>query len=114
MDENGISPSSVPPRVHRIDPQIGLHLGHHRVAHIHSALLLLEVTISPPDERFQGICFLYYSGSWASSYDSRRGRYWIACARCTVAKRSLSARSAIVRASFRIRWYASALIWGWS
>jgi len=38
------------------------------------------------------------------------GRYWIASARCTVWMRSLPARSAIVRASFRMRWYARAVI----
>ena len=33
-----------------------------------------------------------------------RGRYWIASARCATWMRSLAARSAIVRASFRMRW----------
>jgi len=37
------------------------------------------------------------------SYMARRGRYWIASARCAVSIRSLPARSAIVRASFRMR-----------
>ena len=42
---------------------------------------------------------------------TRRGRYWIASARCAVSIRSLPARSPIVRASFRMRWKALALIW---
>ena len=40
----------------------------------------------------------------------RRGRYWIASARCAVSIPSLPAKSAIVRASFKIRWYARALM----
>ena len=35
---------------------------------------------------------------------TRRGPYWIASARCAVSIRSLPPRSAIVRASLRMRW----------
>jgi len=44
------------------------------------------------------------------SQNCRLGRYWIASARCAVSVRSLAARSAIVRAGFRNRWYARAAI----
>jgi len=36
-------------------------------------------------------------------YNCRRGRYWMASARCAVSIRSEPARSAMVRASFRTR-----------
>jgi hypothetical protein len=38
-----------------------------------------------------------------NAHGCRRGRYWITSARCTVWIRSLPARSAMVRASFRIQ-----------
>lgn len=34
----------------------------------------------------------------------QRGRYWIASAKCAVSMRSAPAKSAMVRASFRVRW----------
>ena len=39
----------------------------------------------------------------AVAYNIRRGRYWIASATCRASIRSLPARSAMVRASFRMR-----------
>jgi hypothetical protein len=48
----------------------------------------------------------------AVAYNIRRGRYWIASATCVASMRGLPARSAIVRASFRMRGYARALICG--
>jgi hypothetical protein len=43
-------------------------------------------------------------------HNIRRGRYWIASATCGASMRALPTRSAIVRASLRMRWYARALI----